>query len=208
MGFWNRQLSLIRTRKLPSSLVDSLHQQGLIYADNQQNAVFIRRSLNELKITGATLRGTAGEDNSFKGLAKGTKRSEGWFYFSQGGQSSDPINRAVLVESPIDALSFAVLDRNDSRRTVYISTDGAGHVPNEFLQQLRDVVIAYDNDQAGKLMAPRVLSQFPNAVRKLPKTIDWNEDLVNQFNWSQESRSKSIKRQLQPEQKRHRGLSL
>ncbi|MDJ0648101.1 MAG: MobV family relaxase [Xenococcaceae cyanobacterium MO_188.B19] len=199
---------LTRYRKLPSGLVDSLHEQGLIYADDQQNAVFIRRSLDESKTTGATLRGTVGEDNTFKGLAPGTKRSEGWFYFPQGGQSSEPINRAVLVESPIDAMSFAVLDRNDSRRTIYISTDGAGHVPNEFLQQLKDVVIAYDNDQAGNLMAQRVLSQLPNAVRKTPKAIDWNEELVNQFNWLKESRINQIKRQPQHEQKRNRGLSL
>ena len=85
-------------------------------------------------------------------------------------------------------MSFAVLDRNDSRRTIYISTDGAGHVPNEFLCQLRDVVVAYDNDQAGELMAQKALSQLPNAVRKTPKAIDWNEDLVNRFNWSKERR--------------------
>ena len=160
---------LTRSRKLPSGLVDSLHELGLIYADDKQNAVFIRRTLDESKITGATLRGTAGDDNNFKGLAKGTKRSEGWFYFSQGGQSPDPINRAVLVESPIDAMSIAVLDRNDSRRTIYISTDGAGNVPNEFLQQLRDVVIAYDNDIAGNLMGQKMLSKFPNSVRSLTK---------------------------------------
>lgn len=228
---------LTRSRKLPSGLVDSLYQQGLVYADEKQNVVFIRRSLFSdntaqnspppfedkrlplsvsprqpspvnSKITGASVRGTVGENNTFKGLAKGTKRSEGWFYFQQGGQSSDPINRAVLVESPIDAMSFAVLDRNDSRRTIYISTDGAGHIPNEFLQQLNNVVIAYDNDQAGKLMAQRVLSQFPNSVRKIPKAIDWNEELMNQFNWVKENRSKEIERQPQPEQKRHRGLSL
>ncbi len=199
---------LTRTRKLPSGLVDSLHEFGLIYADEKQNAVFIRRSLDESKITGATLRGTAGEDNTFKGLAKGTKRSEGWFYFQQGGQSSDTINRAVLVESPIDAMSFAVLDRNDSRRTIYISTDGAGSIPNEFLRQSLDVVVAYDNDEPGNLMAQRVISQFPNAVRKIPKAIDWNEELVNNFNWLKEKRSNEIKRQPQQEQKRNRGLSL
>ena len=240
---------LTRSRKLPSGLVDSLHEQGLIYADDQQNAVFLRRtlglhndvremgqgesvkelknnldpfpfnpdpSLNQglsdksksFKITGATLRGTAGEDNTFKGLAKGTKRSEGWFYFPQGGQSSDPINRAVLVESPIDGMSFAVLDRNDSRRTIYISTDGAGQLPHEFLQQLKDVVVAYDNDIAGNLMAQKVLSQLPNAVRKTPKAIDWNEELVNRFNWSNPSRSNEIKKQSQLGQKRDRGLSL
>ncbi|MGK7949772.1 MAG: MobV family relaxase [Xenococcaceae cyanobacterium] len=246
---------LTRSRKLPSGLVDALHEQGLIYADERQNAVFIRRSLDELqitsssqnnatypsprlplsaspfgfavahggdpqdrtvsprqsspvnpKITGATLRGTAGEDNTFKGLAKGTKRSEGWFYFQQGGQSSEPIKRAVLVESPIDAMSFAVLDRNDSRRTIYISTDGAGSIPHEFLRQSLDVVVAYDNDKQGNLMAQRTISQLPTAIRKLPKAIDWNSDLMNRFNWSKESRSNEIKRQ--PQYERDGGLSL
>ena len=164
------------------------------------------RALDESKTTGATLRGTAGEDNTFKGLAKGTKRSEGWFYFQQGGQSSDPISRAVLVESPIDAMSFAVLDRNDSRRTIYLSTDGAGSIPHEFLRQLKDLIVAYDNDQAGNLMAQKVISQLPNTVRKTPKAIDWNEDLVNRFNWLKSSRVKEIKKQSQHE--RERGLSL
>lgn len=248
---------LTRTRKLPSGLVDSLHSSGLIYADSQQNAVFIRRTLgphydvrgrgnnrhgdagirgrgdidniektfsaspihpsprqqqlvnsNEDKITGASLRGTAGENNTFKGLAKGTKRSEGWFYFIQGGQSSDPIKRAVLVESPIDAMSFAVLDRNESRRTIYISTDGAGEVPHKFLQQLRDVVVAYDNDEPGQLMSLKVMSQMPNAVRKLPLSVDWNEDLVNRFNWLNQSQRKEIDLPNQQSYKQDRGLSL
>ena len=114
----------------------------------------------------------------------------------------------MLVESPIDAISFAVLDRNDSRRTIYISTDGVGQVPLGFLQQLKNVVVAYDNDQAGNLMAQKMLSQLSSSVRKLPKANDWNEELVNRFNWSKSSRSKEIKQQPQHEQKRDRGLSL
>ena len=102
-------------------------------------------------------------------------------------------------------MSFAVLDRNDSRRTIYISTDGAGSIPKEFLGQLKDVVVAYDNDEPGHLMAQRTLSQLPNAVVKTPKANDWNEDLVNQFNWSKESRNQEIKKQ---ERKREGGLSL
>ena len=69
-------------------------------------------------------------------------------------------------------------------------------------------MIAYDNDIAGNLMAQKMLSQFPNSIRKIPKAIDWNEELMNQFNWVKENRSKEIERQPQPEQKRHRGLSL
>jgi len=196
---------LTRERRLPSSLVDHLHHSGLVYADLKQNAVFIRRSLDEQTITGASLRGTAEDDNKFKGLALGSKRNAGWFHFQTGGQSGDPIQRAVLVESPIDAMSFAVLDRTESRRTIYLSTDGAGTVPLEFLRQLpnKSVVVAYDNDEAGNLMAQRVMEQLPNAVRRLPKATDWNEELKNMFNLSHQQL-----RQQESEQKHSRGFSL
>ncbi len=195
-------------RKLPSGLVDSLHESGLIYADSQQNAVFLRRSMNEEKVTGANLRGTAGEENKFKGLAKGTRRNQGWFYFQRGGQASDPIDRVVLVESPIDALSLAVLDRNESRRTIYLSTDGAGDIPLEFLKEIREVIVAYDNDEAGNLMAQRVKSELPDAVRRLPKAVDWNEDLVNSFDWSRLSRSDKTERHPRQQRERDGGLKL
>jgi hypothetical protein len=45
-----------------------------LYADEKQNAVFIRRSLDDENNHGATLRGTAGVDNTFKGLALNTFR--------------------------------------------------------------------------------------------------------------------------------------
>ncbi len=198
---------LTRERKLPSGLVDRLHQQGLVYADKNQNAVFIRRSMDEEKITGASLRGTAGYNNTFKGLAKGSKRNQGWFYFHQGEQSSDPIRRVVLVESPIDAMSLAVLERTDSKKTLYVSTDGTGQIPTEFLAEVKEVVIALDNDRSGREMAQKVMSQLPNAIRKTPKAIDWNQELVNTFNWSSLNRSNEIK-QHQHEQDRGRGLSL
>ena len=196
---------LTRERRLPSRLVDQLHHSGLVYADDKQNAVFLRRSLDEEKITGASLRGTAGVDNTFKGLALGSRRNAGWFHFQQGGQSSDSIQRAVLVESPIDAMSFAVLDRTDSRKTIYLSTDGAGTVPLKFLRQLpnKSVIIAYDNDQPGNLMAQRVIEQLPNSVRRLPKATDWNQELKNMFNLEQQQN-----RQRENERQQSRGFSL
>ena len=199
---------LTRERRLPSSLVDSLHASGLVYADDKQNAVFIRRSL-ESEITGASLRGTAGTDNTFKGLAIGSKRNAGWFYFQRGGLSSDPISRAVLVESPIDAMSIAVLERTESRKTIYLSTDGAGQVPVEFLRQLpaQSVVVAYDNDQPGELMAQKAMEPLPNSVRKQPKAKDWNEELKNLFDLELMRRQSENKRQSRPERKRNQGLS-
>ena len=39
-------------------------------------------------------------------------------------------------------------------------------------------------------------------------TTDWNEELVNKFNWLKSNRSNEIKQQPQQSQKRARGLSL
>jgi 5S rRNA maturation endonuclease (ribonuclease M5) len=199
---------LTRQRLLPSGLVDRLHEQGLIYADKNQNAVFLRRSLDESKITGASLRGTTGTDNKFKGLAKGSKRLDGWFHFERGEQSSDRVRRVVLVESPIDAMSLSVLERTDSKKTLYLSTDGAGQIPTEYLKQVKDVVIAFDNDEPGREMAERIKAQLPNATRKIPSSIDWNQDLVRTFDWANQKRSHEINRQHQRGIERGGGLSL
>ena len=208
---WERvKTYLTRERRLPSAAVDSLHQRGLIYADSNQNLVSIRRDLSGHTITGASLRGTVGTDNRFKGLARGSKRSDGWFYFERGGQSGDPIQRAVLVESSIDAMSFAVLDRTESRKTLYLSTDGAGQIPLEFLLSLPDksVIVAYDNDQGSNLMAQRVMAQLPNSVRRLPQAKDWNEELHNTFNLEVTHRQNSTSQQQKPSRNHGRGMSL
>lgn len=54
----------------------------------------------EGKVTGASLRGTAGANNSFKGLADGSRWTQGCFMVGVDGNPE----RAVMCESPIDAL--------------------------------------------------------------------------------------------------------
>ena len=141
-------------------------------------------------------------------LAKGSKRKEGWFYFERGEQSGDPVRRVVLVESPIDAMSLAVLERTDSKKTLYLSTDGAGQIPIEYLQEVKEVVLALDRDRSGQEMAQRIKTQLPNAVSKTPKAIDWNQDLVNTFDWAKQNRNNEISRQHQRGIERGGGLSL
>jgi hypothetical protein len=80
---------LTQKRGIPSNFVEVLHKRGLVYADDQQNAVFVMRNLGSLpQAIGAFLRGTRGENNTFKGYEKGTKRREGWFYFHLGSCTS------------------------------------------------------------------------------------------------------------------------
>ncbi|MBE7383718.1 MAG: DUF3991 and TOPRIM domain-containing protein [Leptolyngbya sp. SIO1E4] len=146
---------LIETRKLPEILVDRLHERGLVYADEHQNAVFMRHGLKENTwirgdVTGASLRGTWGEDNHYHGLAPGSVRDQGWFWLGAG---SGPVQRVLLTESPIDAMSLAVLNRGKQAQpgvTIYLSTDGSGGVPIEALKSvIQDsgrVFAAFDAD--------------------------------------------------------------
>ena len=178
---------LVETRKLPAPLIDRLHEKGLIYADEFQNAVFVRHQLQggawrRGKVTGASLRGTWGEHNAFHGMAPGTVRNQGWFWISKG---HGPVQRVLLTESPIDAMSLAVLDRAQWSRSgvaIYLSTDGVGGIPKETLASVLKlggvVVAAFDSDQAGELMAWRT-AQALSGLKRLRPTAekDWNSQL-------------------------------
>ncbi|MDF5728912.1 MAG: MobV family relaxase [Rhizonema sp. PD38] len=163
-------------RKLPENLVQALRDRSLVYADSKQNAVFIMRSLDG-DVTGAFLRGTVGKDNTFMGLAAGTKRNAGWFYV-QSGTEGDLIQRAVLTKSPIDALSVSVMEQPQQQRTLYLAVDSALCLPVEFLSKIPKVVAAYDNDIAGNETARFIKQLLPQTTRLKPKAKDWNEELA------------------------------
>jgi hypothetical protein len=180
--------------------VDRLHKRDLVFADDHQNAVFVRHSLTNNtwvrgEVTGASLRGTWGEDNHYHGLAPGSARDQGWFWIGTG---NGPVRRVLLTESPIDAMSLALLDKERRVQpgvTIYLSTDGSGGFPIEGLKPIiqngGSVVAAFDADQAGELMAWRLAQQLPGIERLTPnQSKDWNEMLVQpektENSWQQE----------------------
>ncbi|HEY9828803.1 MAG TPA: MobV family relaxase [Stenomitos sp.] len=199
---------LTKERMLPAAQIDALHQQGLIYADENQNAVFIRRSLAG-ETTGASLRGTVGKSNQFKGLAPGTRRSQGWFY--DESNHAGPVQQVVLCESAIDAMSYKTL-HPAHEKTLYLSTDGAGYVPLEQLRAIPKIAIAFDNDPAGAEMAQRLKQDLPQAQIETPQQKDWNVEL--QEHWRQlqqqlmQQQQIRQKQERQPERKQDRGISL
>lgn len=181
---------LVEARKLPAALIDRLHQRHLIYADNMQNAVFVRHATSSEGaiwqrgvVTGASLRGTWGDNNSFHGLAAGSVRQEGWFWIGAG---QGAVRRVMLTESPIDALSLATLDKRRSTTagvSIYLSADGTGAIPlaalKQVLEQGGQVGVAFDADSAGEIMAWRVAQELPEVGRVTPAYgKDWNERLM------------------------------
>ncbi|MCY7286068.1 MAG: relaxase domain-containing protein, partial [Cyanobacteria bacterium CAN_BIN43] len=170
---------LVEKRQLPVALVDQLHAQGKVYADAEQNAVFLRQDVDG-NFTGASLRGTY-KDSAFKGLATGSQRAGGWFSFVQGeGQ----LEQIVLVESAIDALSAAALAEQPGK-AMFISTDGTGSVPVGWLRQQQqgvEIVAAHDSDRAGEEMAWRLATELGSVTRATPTFgKDWNEQLKSDY---------------------------
>jgi hypothetical protein len=174
---------LTEKRELLPSFIQAVHDQGLIYADEQQNAVFLMRNLDG-ETTGAFLRGTQGEDNTFKGYAKRTKRTDGWFHLKLGGEPNGEIEKVVLCKSPIEAMSFATLEMEVQQgipktRTMYMAVDSHKSLPVEFLQTVPAVEVAYDNDDLGNETARMIMEQLhhDHAMRVKPKGKDWNDTL-------------------------------
>ncbi|WP_373525894.1 MobV family relaxase [Nostoc sp.] len=176
---------LTQKRGIPENFVELLHKRGLVYADDQQNAVFVMRNLGDLpQAQGAFLRGTRGENNTFKGYEKGTKRREGLFYFHLGGQPTDPAERLVLCKSPIDAISFGMLEyqlRGDvpPNRTLYMAVDDPKSLPVEQLQNIPNVQVAFDSDDSGNASARVVKELLPQSKRIKCKADDWNQQLID-----------------------------
>jgi hypothetical protein len=133
---------------------------------------------------GAFLRGTRGENNSFLGYSKGTKRSDSWFYFHLGGKANDFTSRAILCKSPIDAISRAMLEyliRGDvpPERTVYMAIDDIKSLPLERLQKVPNILVAFGNDKSSDAAAQRVLELMPQSQIKKSKASDWNQQLLD-----------------------------
>ncbi len=179
---------LIEQRGIPRGMVDTLHERGDIYADARANAVFVRRDEGR-EIVGASLRGTA-PGSEFQGLALGTRRDEGHFSFTLTLGKPDPHDTPQyhLVESPIDALSRAVLVRQagETGRHAFISTDGQGELPrrqiDEALANRGLVRCGFDNDQGGAALWAQVKDAYPRAEaieRERPPAgaKDWNDAL-------------------------------
>ncbi|MEM6399539.1 MAG: DUF3991 domain-containing protein [Cyanobacteria bacterium P01_D01_bin.116] len=197
---WNAVYNYLTSKRgLPPTLVNALYEQGIVYADEHQNAVFTMRSFsgvdgggmqaadnNQSSLEGAFLRGTRGENNSFMGCAIGTKRNQGWFYVGWGGRSGDEIQRIVLCKSPIDALSYLTLESQIVRKasipkTIYLALDSTRNLPVEMIKDIPEVIAAYDNDSAGTGLSRDIQKLLPQTTIKQPITSDWNQQLLRRI---------------------------
>lgn len=159
---------LIWERRLPSTLIESLINSGVLYADARANAVFLLLG-KEKQPVGAELRGTTAQP--WRGLAPGSRKDLGYF-----AVPADPQPAIVLVESAIDAISCFAL-HPDHR---CLSTAGARANPR-WLPNLLDrggpVYCGFDADPTGEAMAQALIALYPTVQRLRPPQHDWNDVL-------------------------------
>jgi len=186
-GAWPQvRAYLTSIRALPPALIDDLHGRGLIYADHRANAVFLRRD-DDGRATGAAVRGTV-PGRRFQGLVAGTQRDDGYFRVPLGPRRADQPPTFVLVESPIDALSYHAL--HDGRGAgLVISTDGAGDLPTCLIEEARAsgwrVWCGFDRDRGGDTLwrhvrerySAQITGEQPTIEHRFPQGKDWNDDL-------------------------------
>jgi hypothetical protein len=162
---------LVNYRKIPEYLVNSLHDKRLLWSDNRYNCVF-PRDLN----SGAYLRGTR-PDVPFK-MTIGTN---GRPYVIPGNDNKELL---IITEAPIDGISLKYY----YPEATIISTGGRIGFDkiSPYLFNVTKVLLAQDNDKAGREQADIIMYYMPNNYlweRIFPPNDfkDWNEALKYDF---------------------------
>ncbi|MDX2225596.1 MAG: toprim domain-containing protein [Verrucomicrobiae bacterium] len=172
---------LVETRCLPAPLVDEAFASGKIYANDHRpnpSLVFLHTDANGT-VQGATLRDTVHQSGFRPCLGN---KTEAWFTFHCPLHKADSV---VLVESPIDALSWhaRTIDKDNPLPTVAVVSLAGCHTPDALLQfcQQKQIKItpAFDNDTAGREEIRRLQAMNNPLIERpaIPYAKDWNEEL-------------------------------
>lgn len=144
-----------------------------IRTDERHNTVFRHDDLTGLS-------GWEIKNKGFTGFARGGRKA--FFACRAGIQPENKINRLVIAESAIDALSYYQHDPSPA----LVLSFGGGLSPEqeELLRHVltkypaAEIVTATDNDPQGEVFASLIKAHRPDAARALPtKGKDWNDSI-------------------------------
>ena len=169
---------LTAERGLNAELVDSLRQDGKIYADGRRNAVFPCTDATGT-LTGAECVGTRrrADGRRFRGMARGSRKAAGGFWTGKTGTATAPV--VFLAESAIDALSALSMGSGEAA-AIYASTAGVRQNLPGWLEAFGPTAITcgFDADDAGDAAARALMAADPRVSRTRPEGArDWNDML-------------------------------
>ena len=171
---------LIKHHRLNEKFVTQLHQKQWVYADQQQNAVFLMRKLPQANsdqiITGAIVQNISSEKSLL--YTKGTHRGIGYFYFNVQTQASDEIKKVVLCQSPINALAHATMQKKFTKSvtnssTMYLTVDSPQSLPLDFLQKIPQVSADHNLEMK---MRPEIKKLLPQ-IQFIHPSHYWEQEL-------------------------------
>jgi Plasmid recombination enzyme len=161
------------SQQLPGALLDQLHEQGLLYADEQGAAIFLQRDLVTRSVTGAYRLSREG----FSGTMLGSDRAKGQFYWLRGGAATDVVQQVVVGQTPIDVLALGLAEPLPKVRTMYLSADGV--LPLAYLRGFaaKRVRMAMNRDELGERLAQEAREELPQVKQMQPEGVDWVKSL-------------------------------
>jgi hypothetical protein len=196
---------LIEDCCLPSDLLDGLHEEGWVYANEDDMAVFSLRTLKDVE-TGVCAFDPGTGSNTWRDLnldpdVEKEVNGEPAFFFIHP-PNSELINKAILTSDPIEAISYAALDPSfGQNKTMYIATESADSLPIEFLQKLKEnVVVSFKGDEDGLELAKDVMKVLRNSQKEELDEAGWNGILRDQEQEQEQERASEVEQiQLVPQ---------
>lgn len=156
---------LTNIRKIKTEVVQELISKKLLFADKNNNCVFVND-----KNTFAFQRGTY-EKKRFVSVV-----GEPDFLKYEFGKSTD----TYLFESAIDALSFRSMYPEKDGKYIVLSGSMLINRVHEVLDQNSKLYLCFDNDEQGQKFCDKITSEVVNEVVIIkPQSKDFNEDLIN-----------------------------
>lgn len=187
-GQYNRAFAyLTKTRSIDPQVVSEMVKQKYIYEDKRHNVVFCGKDKDD-KIVYATKRSTA-TDSKYRGDVAGSNQEVGVFV-------NNKASKMIVNEAFIDSLSYMTLMKLKGRDYHNVNFLALGGIsPKPVIHHLKEneqiikIIIATDNDTAGKKTASNIKSMVEDFSNKtgrkisietcVPHEKDFNEDLKN-----------------------------
>ena len=153
---------LTGTKRLPAKLVERLHEEGLIYADEKGKLICLHRDFDE-RVTGATAIDLSVKDCPSESV-DGSGLSMGWYYFQSLPQGK--IDKVVVMDDPLEAMAYATLNPSEET-TLFLAGHEGSWLPGDKLHRV-DVVVGSKAE----------FYNLPGLVEyELPQSESWGEDL-------------------------------
>jgi Plasmid recombination enzyme len=153
---------LTGTKRLPAKLVERLHEEGLIYADEKGKLICLHRDFEE-RVTGATTIDLSVKDCPSESI-EGSGLSVGWYYFQSLPQRK--IDKVVVMDDPLEAMAYATLNPTEET-TLFLAGHEGGWMPGDKLHRV-DVVVGSNAE----------FYNLPGQVEyELPQLDSWGKDL-------------------------------